>query len=175
MRTGRFVAVVGSGAAGLAAAHRLNHAGHFVTVFERARQLGGRLRTSPPGVRPDEAALDGHLARLASNGVVLRARLAIGVDLAAEWLADDYDAIVLTAGAVNAESAALLAAFNVGRLPNGDVWCDEQWMTSTRRIFAAGGIRARDATIARSIADGRQAARAVDLYLMGTSDLPAVD
>jgi NADPH-dependent glutamate synthase beta subunit-like oxidoreductase len=161
-RTGRFVAVVGSGPAGLAAAYRLNRAGHVVTVFERAHRIGGGLR--------DDLA-----ARLAAEGIVLRTGVDIGVDIAADWLRDDYDAVVLAAGAIEHGSDALLARFNVRRTPSGTVWCDDrcQWTTSALGVFTAGAMRQGDSTIGEAISEGCSAAWAVDVYLMGVSDLPA--
>ena len=97
-RTGKRVAVVGSGPAGLAAADQLNRAGHLVTVFERADRIGGLLRYGIPAFKLEKRLLDRRLALLEEEGVVFRAGCNIGVDLPAEELRREFDAIVLAGG-----------------------------------------------------------------------------
>ncbi len=98
-RTGRTVAVIGSGPAGLAAADQLNRAGHQVTVFERADRIGGLLRYGIPEFKLEKRLLDRRLALMAQEGVVFRAGLNIGVDVPVAALRRDFDAIVLCGGA----------------------------------------------------------------------------
>ena len=98
-RTGRSVAVVGSGPAGLAAADQLNRAGHLVTVFERADRIGGLLRYGIPEFKLEKHWLDRRLALMAQEGVVFRPGLNIGVDVPVAALRRDFDAIVLCGGA----------------------------------------------------------------------------
>jgi glutamate synthase (NADPH/NADH) small chain len=98
-RTGRSVAVVGSGPAGLAAADQLNRAGHLVTVFERADRIGGLLRYGIPEFKLEKRLLDRRLALMAEEGVVFRAGLNIGVDVPVAALRRDFDAVVLCGGA----------------------------------------------------------------------------
>jgi glutamate synthase (NADPH/NADH) small chain len=98
-RTGRSVAVVGSGPAGLAAADQLNRAGHLVTVFERADRIGGLLRYGIPEFKLEKHWLDRRLALMAQEGVVFRPGLNIGVDVPVSALRRDFDAIVLCGGA----------------------------------------------------------------------------
>jgi glutamate synthase (NADPH) small chain len=98
-RTGRTVAVIGSGPAGLAAADQLNRAGHLVTVFERADRIGGLLRYGIPEFKLEKRWLDRRLALMAEEGVVFRAGLNIGVDVPVAALKRDFDAIVLCGGA----------------------------------------------------------------------------
>ena len=97
-RTGKRVAVVGSGPAGLAAADQLNRAGHLVTVFERADRIGGLLRYGIPAFKLEKRLLDRRLALLEEEGVVFRAGCNIGVDMAAGDLRREFDAIVLAGG-----------------------------------------------------------------------------
>ncbi len=99
MRTGRRVAVVGSGPAGLAAADQLNRAGHDVTVFERADRAGGLLRYGIPEFKLEKRVLDRRLAMLEGEGVVFRTGVNIGVDFPVDGLRRDFDAIVLCCGA----------------------------------------------------------------------------
>jgi len=98
-RTGRTVAVVGSGPAGLAAADQLNRAGHQVTVFERADRIGGLLRYGIPEFKLEKRMLDRRLALMEQEGVVFRPGLNIGVDVPVAALKRDFDAIVLCGGA----------------------------------------------------------------------------
>ncbi|HEU4935099.1 MAG TPA: glutamate synthase subunit beta [Vicinamibacterales bacterium] len=98
-RTGRTVAVVGSGPAGLAAADQLNRAGHLVTVFERSDRIGGLLRYGIPEFKLEKRWLDRRLALMAEEGVVFRAGLNIGVEVPVAALKRDFDAIVLCGGA----------------------------------------------------------------------------
>ena len=98
-RTGKAVAVVGSGPAGLAAADQLNHAGHKVTVFERADRIGGLLRYGIPEFKLEKRHLDRRLALMEQEGVVFRPGIHIGVDVPVAALRRDFDAIVLCCGA----------------------------------------------------------------------------
>jgi glutamate synthase (NADPH/NADH) small chain len=98
-RTGKTVAVVGSGPAGLAAADQLNRAGHTVTVFERADRIGGLLRYGIPEFKMEKRVLDRRLAVLAEEGIVFRAGVDIGRDLPASDLRSGFDAVVLCGGA----------------------------------------------------------------------------
>jgi glutamate synthase (NADPH/NADH) small chain len=98
-RTGKRVAVVGSGPAGLAAADQLNRAGHAVTVFERADRLGGLLRYGIPEFKLEKRYLDRRLELLEAEGITFRTRCAIGVDVTAQDLVSEFDAVVLAGGA----------------------------------------------------------------------------
>ena len=99
VRTGRRVAVVGSGPAGLAAADQLNQAGHQVTVFERADRIGGLLRYGIPEFKMEKRLLDRRLALMAQEGVTFRPGVEIGVDLPVSALRRAFDATVLCGGA----------------------------------------------------------------------------
>ena len=99
VRTGRRVAVVGSGPAGLAAADQLNQAGHQVTVFERADRIGGLLRYGIPEFKMEKRLLDRRLALMAQEGVSFRTGVEIGVDLPVSALRRGFDATVLCGGA----------------------------------------------------------------------------
>src|SRR4051812_15996235 len=98
VRTGKHVAVVGSGPAGLAAADQLNRAGHSVTVFERADRIGGLLRYGIPEFKLEKRLLDRRLALMEAEGVVFRTRCSVGIDVTADDLLSDFDAIVLAGG-----------------------------------------------------------------------------
>ncbi|MET9711292.1 glutamate synthase subunit beta [Nocardiopsis alba] len=98
-RTGRKVAVVGSGPAGLAAAQQLTRAGHDVTVYERADRAGGLLRYGIPEFKMEKRHVDRRLAQMTAEGTTFRTGVDVGVDITAERLRADHDAVVLTGGA----------------------------------------------------------------------------
>jgi glutamate synthase (NADPH/NADH) small chain len=98
-RTGKRVAVVGSGPAGLAAAQQLNRAGHWVTVFEKADRIGGLLRYGIPDFKLEKHILDRRLAQLSAEGVVFRTNACVGGNVPVEDLRREFDAIVLAGGA----------------------------------------------------------------------------
>ncbi|HEV8295664.1 MAG TPA: glutamate synthase subunit beta, partial [Acidimicrobiales bacterium] len=98
-RTGRRVAVVGSGPAGLAAAQQLTRAGHDVVVFERADRIGGLLRYGIPEFKMEKRVLDRRLDQMRAEGTDFRTGVNVGVDVTPEELRRDFDAIVLAGGA----------------------------------------------------------------------------
>jgi glutamate synthase (NADPH/NADH) small chain len=98
-RTGKRIAIVGSGPAGLAAADQLNRAGHHVTVFERADRIGGLLRYGIPEFKLEKRFLDRRLALMTAEGVEFRTGVEIGIDLPVSGLRRQFDAIVLCGGA----------------------------------------------------------------------------
>ena len=97
--TGRTVAVVGSGPAGLAAAQQLARAGHTVAVFERSDRIGGLLRYGIPEFKMEKRHLDRRLAQMEAEGVKFRPGVEVGIDLTGEDLRQRYDAVVLAVGA----------------------------------------------------------------------------
>ncbi|MDD4868165.1 MAG: glutamate synthase subunit beta [Mycobacterium sp.] len=97
--TGKKVAVVGSGPAGLAAAQQLTRAGHSVTVFERADRIGGLLRYGIPEFKMEKRFLNRRLDQMAAEGTEFRAGVNVGVDIGAEQLRAGFDAVVLAGGA----------------------------------------------------------------------------
>ena len=97
--TGKRVAVVGSGPAGLAAAAQLNRAGHAVTVFERSDRLGGLLTYGIPSMKLEKSVVERRVKLLADEGVRFVTRAEIGRDLPADKLLREHEAVVLCAGA----------------------------------------------------------------------------
>jgi len=98
-RTGRRVAVIGSGPAGLAAADSLNKAGHSVTLFEAADKVGGYLRYGVPDFKLEKHFIDRRVELMLAEGLEIRTGIRVGVDLPIEKLQADYDAICITIGA----------------------------------------------------------------------------
>ena len=98
-RTGKKVAVVGSGPSGLAAAQQLNRAGHLVTVFERDEKVGGLLRYGIPDFKMEKHVIDRRVTVLEEEGITFKTNTEIGKDITANKLKEEYDAVVLCTGA----------------------------------------------------------------------------
>jgi len=98
-KTGKSVAIVGSGPAGLATAQQLTRAGHDVTVFERAPRIGGLLRYGIPEFKMEKRFIDRRLEQMEAEGSVFETGVNVGVDITTDQLAEDFDAIVLAGGA----------------------------------------------------------------------------
>jgi glutamate synthase (NADPH) small chain len=98
-RTGKRVAVVGSGPAGLAAAQQLNRAGHSVTVLERHDRIGGLLRYGIPDFKMEKHVIDRRLEQMVAEGVTFQTNVHVGWDITAQDLQRDYHAVLLAMGA----------------------------------------------------------------------------
>jgi len=99
--TGKTVAVIGSGPAGLAAAQQLTRAGHTVAVYERADRIGGLLRYGIPEFKMEKSIVDRRLAQMEAEGTRFRAGVNVGVDITGDQLRSKYDAVVLAVGSTN--------------------------------------------------------------------------
>jgi len=97
-RTGKTIAIVGSGPAGLAAAQQLNRAGHTVTVFERDDKVGGLLRYGIPNFKMEKGIIDRRIAILEAEGITFKTNVNVGVNFDANQL-KDFDGVVLCGGA----------------------------------------------------------------------------
>ncbi len=98
--TGKKIAIVGSGPAGLAAAQQLRRSGHTVIVFEKDDRIGGLLRYGIPDFKMEKGVLDRRLAQMESEGVIFKTRVDVGKDLSADTLRAEFDAILLATGAM---------------------------------------------------------------------------
>jgi len=152
VRTGKKVAVVGSGPAGLAAAQQLNRAGHLVTVFERSDRIGGLLRYGIPEFKMEKRVLDRRLAQMEAEGVAFVVNAHVGVDRPAEALRREFDALVLCGGACaprdlpipGRELGGIHFAMDYLTLQNrrceGDQVPDEDFITARgKRVVIIGG------------------------------------
>jgi glutamate synthase (NADPH/NADH) small chain len=152
VRTGKRVAVVGSGPAGLAAAQQLNRAGHWVTVFERADRIGGLLRYGIPEFKMEKRFLDRRLALMEKEGVVFQPNAEVGVSLPVAELRRGFDAVVLACGAgqprdlpvPGRELGGIHFAMEYLTLQNrrceGDTIPDEAFITARdKRVVIIGG------------------------------------
>lgn len=151
-RTGKTVAVVGSGPAGLACADQLNRAGHQVTVYERADRIGGLLMYGIPNMKLDKAVVQRRVDLLASEGVNFVTHTAIGVDLPGAKLREDFDAVVLCCGATkprdldiegrNLEGVHFAVNFlhaNTKHLLDNDFDCNAPISARDKHVIVIGG------------------------------------
>jgi len=151
-RTGKHVAVVGSGPAGLAAADQLNHAGHSVTVLERADRIGGLLRYGIPEFKMEKRFLDRRLAILEEEGIAFRTGCHVGVNMPVGEVRHAFDAVVLAGGATaprdlrvpGRELAGIHFAMEFLSLQNrrneGDEIPEEQFITAKdKHVIIIGG------------------------------------
>ncbi|MDU8886744.1 glutamate synthase subunit beta [Yeosuana sp. MJ-SS3] len=109
-RTGKKVAVIGSGPSGLAAAQQLNRAGHLVNVFERDAKAGGLLRYGIPDFKLEKHIIDRRLKVLEEEGIVFKTNAHVGENVSVETLKSDFDAIVLCGGATVKRSIPIKGA-----------------------------------------------------------------
>jgi glutamate synthase (NADPH/NADH) small chain len=151
-RTGKRIAVVGSGPAGLAAADQLNRAGHLVTVFERADRVGGLLRYGIPEFKMEKRVLERRLAVMAAEGVIFRTNANIGGNIPADELRREFDAVVLAGGSTvprdlripGRELKGIHFAMEYLTLQNrrneGDTVADADFITAAgKRVVIIGG------------------------------------
>jgi glutamate synthase (NADPH/NADH) small chain len=149
VRTGKRVAVVGSGPAGMAAAQQLARAGHDVVLFERDDRFGGLLRYGIPDFKMEKGIIDKRIEQMSKEGVTFRAGVAVGTDLPGEKLSNDFDAVVLCLGSRLPQRSANPRA-SVARA------CTLPWSFSSSRIAASRATSCRDST---SDSGDRQAGR----------------
>jgi len=152
IRTGKKIAVVGSGPSGLAAAQQLNRAGHWVTVFERADRIGGLLRYGIPEFKLEKRVLDRRLNQLQNEEIRFRTNANVGVNVPVEELRREFDAILLAGGATiprdlaipGRELRGIYFAMEYLMLQNrrcqGDVVPDETFISAAgKRVVIIGG------------------------------------
>jgi glutamate synthase (NADPH/NADH) small chain len=155
-RTGKRVAVVGSGPSGLAAAQQLNRAGHWVTLFEKADRIGGLMRYGIPDFKMEKHVLDRRLEQMTMEGVKFQTKAHIGHDLPAQDLRKEFDSILLCGGAENPRDLNVPGRelkgiyFAMQFLPQqnkrnaGDTVPDQLLATGKRVIILGGGDTGAD-------------------------------
>ena len=150
-RTGKTVAIVGSGPAGLAAAQQLARAGHSVTVFEKADRIGGLLRYGIPDFKMEKWVIDRRLEQMKAEGVKFQTNAHVGVDLTADELRRQFDAVCLALGAeqarelpvpgrdLNGIHPAMDYLVQQNKRNAGDVITEEPVTAKGKRVVIIGG------------------------------------
>ena len=134
VRTGKKIAVVGSGPAGLAAADQLNRRGHLVTVFERADRVGGLLMYGIPNMKLQKEFVQRRVDLMAAEGVTFCTGCDVGRDVSAQALLEEYDAVILACGAKKARDLSV-----TGRDGKG-IYFAVDFLTSTTRALLDTGL-----------------------------------
>ena len=145
-RSGKSVAVIGSGPAGLAAAMQLNRAGHWVTVFERDEYIGGLLRLGIPEFKLEKEVVQRRVDQMAAEGVAFKTGVYVGKDIHADRLRDDFDAICLTGGSTIARDLPI-----PGRELDG-VHLAMEYLTQQNRVLAGQAFGSGE----RIVAEGKR-------------------
>jgi glutamate synthase (NADPH/NADH) small chain len=142
--TGKKVAVVGSGPAGLAAAQQLRRAGHSVTVYEKADRIGGLMRYGIPNFKLEKTVLDRRIQQMRDEGVTFVTNAHVGVNVPVESLTGSYDAILLCGGAEHPRDLKIPGRelkgihFAMEYLPQQNRRCEEDWVDAETSIHAGG-------------------------------------
>jgi len=167
--SGRRVAVVGAGPAGLAATFHLLRAGHAVTLFEKEAEPGGRLRTDWGEDELPRDTLAGELAQIIRLGPETRFGTTLGDDVTLNEIQQQYDAVLLAIGKTSAETIEQWGFVAGSR----GVTVDKATMqTNLPGVFAAGNILRGKGLVVRSVADGKEAAGAIDDFVRGIPITP---
>ena len=132
-RTGKRVAVIGSGPAGLAVAARLNRYGHTVTVFERADRIGGLLMYGIPNMKLDKKIIDRRVNLMREEGIEFVTNAHVGVDQSADALLKEYNAVVLCCGSGKPRNLSI-----PGRDGGGVIFAVDYLSTATKHLLDSG-------------------------------------
>ncbi|MET1260392.1 glutamate synthase subunit beta [Flagellimonas sp. DF-77] len=184
MRTGKTVAVVGSGPAGLATAQQLNRAGHSVTVFERDEKIGGLLRYGIPDFKMEKSVIDRRLEILEAEGIAFKTGVHIGKDIDAKELSEQFDAIALCGGATvrrplpipGSELKGVVQAMDFlpqnNRRVDGLPFEGEAIQATGKHVVVIGGGDTGSDCIGTSIRQGAKSVANFEIMPMATKDRP---
>lgn len=180
-RTGKKVAVIGSGPSGLAAAQQLNRAGHWVTVFERADRIGGLLRYGIPHFKMEKWVIDRRLEIMEQEGIVFKTNVKVGTDITRDDLDKEFDAVVFCGGATKSRDLPIEGRdldgvqFAMNFLPQSNArvegddvtvrWGEEITATGKNVIVIGGGDTGSDC-IGTSIRQGCESVENFELLPM---------
>jgi ferredoxin len=163
--SGKRVAVVGAGPAGLAAAWYLLQKGHAVVLLEAREAAGGAVRQHVDPERMEPAVLDAEIGLIESLGAEIRTGRTLGGNVSLDQLNREYDAVLLTIGQKEPDE---LEAMKLPAAQRGVEADAKTLATPLEGVFAAGGVvRPINKQAVRAVADGKHAARSIDAYLAG--------
>lgn len=183
-RTGKKVAVIGSGPAGLATAQQLNRAGHEVTVFERDEKIGGLLRYGIPDFKMEKSVIDRRLKVMKKEGIEFKTEIHVGVDITATELKKDFDAIVLCGGATvrrglpvpGSDLKGVVQAMDFlpqnNRKVDGIPYKGEELTAKGKKVIVIGGGDTGSDCIGTSIRHGAASVTNFEIMPMGTTERP---
>jgi len=183
-RTDKKVAVIGSGPAGLAAAQQLNRAGHTVTVFERDEKPGGLLRYGIPDFKMEKTIIDRRLKVLKEEGIEFKCGMDVGVDIKADALKNDFDAVVLCGGATirrklpikGSELKGVVQAMDFlpqnNRRVDGVKKFDNEILATNKDVVVIGGGDTGSDCIGTSIRQGATSVSNFEIMPMATEKRP---
>lgn len=183
-RTGKKVAVIGSGPAGLAAAQQLNRAGHTVTVFERDEKIGGLLRYGIPDFKMEKNVIDRRLEVMEKEGIEFKTGIHVGVDITATELQQEYDSIVLCGGATvrrnlpipGSDAKGVVQAMDFlpqnNRRVDGIPFKGEDISAKGKKVIVIGGGDTGSDCIGTSIRQGATDVINFEIMPKGTVDRP---
>ena len=184
LRTGKTVAVIGSGPAGLAVAQQLNRAGHSVTVFERDEKPGGLLRFGIPDFKMEKHVIDRRLQILEEEGIEFKCGVHIGIDIKAQVLQKDYDAVVLCGGATVRRNLPVKGADLIGvvqamdflgqnnRRVDGLKYEGEEIKATNKNVIVIGGGDTGSDCIGTSFRHGAKSVVNFEIMPKATPDRP---
>ncbi|RXG23562.1 glutamate synthase subunit beta [Leeuwenhoekiella aequorea] len=183
-RTGKKIAIIGSGPAGLAAAQQLNRAGHLVTVYERDEKPGGLLRYGIPDFKMEKHVIDRRLVVLEEEGIQFKCGVHVGHDISASELKKEYDAVVLCSGAtvrrnLPIEGSDLKGIYQAmdflpqnNRRVAGLQWQGEEIKATGKDVIVIGGGDTGSDCIGTSIRHGATSVNNFEIMSKGTPERP---
>jgi glutamate synthase (NADPH) small chain len=188
VRTGKKVAVIGSGPSGLACAQQLNRAGHLVTVFERADRIGGLLRYGIPDFKLEKWVIDRRLKIMEDEGITFKPSTHVGVTIQADELVKGFDAVVLAGGATKGRDLTVpgreLKGIHLAmhflpqqnkRVAGDDVaklMGDQEEYCKGKHVIVIGGGDTGSDCIGTSIRHGAKSVTNFELFPMPPEDRP---
>ncbi|OQD41588.1 glutamate synthase [Croceivirga radicis] len=183
-RTGKTIAVIGSGPAGLAAAQQLNRAGHTVTVFERDEKPGGLLRYGIPDFKMEKNVIDRRLEILKQEGILFKTGVHVGIDIKADELKEQFDAVILCGGATvrrnlpipGSDLKGVVQAMDFlpqnNRRVDGITDFAEEILATDKEVIVIGGGDTGSDCIGTSIRHGAKSVSNFEIMPMATTERP---